>query len=304
MTRDLEEILNSWEWRRSLPFVLQNMRSVYGGFIGEKLSYNSPKEVWETLRKFGITQIIDLRYKYCSEKFKSRCKEYGISYYNYPVHNDPETIANMVENYSYFTELLCNGSFYMQGRRSSYVALSAYWTFSKCPGQYPYELRKEIREDAELMKKITPILHAMVTYKEERYGDEPWMSAEYFEAEKRQIKDFQENDGPQKVSFSVFDFIRAYRNERTVYDISVEGLGTVGYLYAPNAYGNLWEYDIIIRPSVSDKARSFEEAQVDIVRYLCEILPHTIKWVALPQSVKSCVFLLRAALENRGVPVL
>jgi len=94
--RGIVELHERRRRRNSLPPVLRDMRSVYGGFIGEKLSQNSPKEVWEALVGAGISQIIDLRYHYNSEKFETCCKEYGISYYNYPIHDDAETIAGMV----------------------------------------------------------------------------------------------------------------------------------------------------------------------------------------------------------------
>ena len=38
-------------WRNSLPLVLQGMVNVYGGFFGDKLSQESPEEVWNALRK-------------------------------------------------------------------------------------------------------------------------------------------------------------------------------------------------------------------------------------------------------------
>ena len=242
----------------------------------------------------GVTQLIDLRYNYNSEKFKARCEEHGIGYFNYPIHNDPETIANMFENFLSFKVMLNDGGFYMQGRSSSYVALCLYWTFSKCPGLYPYELRREIKQNESLMKRVTPILHAMYNYEKEHYGSEAYLPDNYFDMRREQIRDFLENEGPKKASYSIFDFTRAYRNETTVYDISVEGVGTVGYLYAPKHNGGLWEFDIVMRPSVSDEAFSFEEAQLKIVSYLCDILPHSIKWVALPESVKMCVSILRA----------
>ena len=71
-------------WRNSLPLVLQGMVNVYGGFFGDKLSQESPEEVWNALRKCGISQIIDLRYDYHSKQFKERCEAYGISYFSYP----------------------------------------------------------------------------------------------------------------------------------------------------------------------------------------------------------------------------
>lgn len=299
--RELQDLMETYErqrWRNSLPPVLQGMRSVYGGFIGEKLSQDSPKEVWEALVRIGVSQIIDLRYHYDSEKFRTRCTEYGISYYNYPIHNDAETIASMVENYSQFTELLCNGYFYMQGRHTSYVALCLYWALSKCPGLYPYDLRREIKHDQQIMKRVVPILNAMNRYSEDRYGNEPYMPVDYYEIQRAQIKDFIENDGPKKASYSVFHFTRAYRNETVMYDISIEGRkGVVGYLYAPKNDYDDWEYDIVMRPgSVSGVASSFEDAQIAIAKNLCNALSYSVNSAALPESVKMCVSLLRKLL--------
>lgn len=296
--QNLTEAYARQRWRNSLPQVLQGIRSVYGGFLGEKLSQDSPKDVWEALARIGVSQIIDLRYHYDSEKFRTRCKEYGISYYNYPIHNDAETIASMVENYSRFTELLCNGHFYMQGWHTSRVALCLYWALSKCPGLYPYDLRREIKHDERTMKRVVPILYGMNRYSEERYGKEPYMPADYYEIQRERIKDFIENDGPKKASYSVFHFTRAYRNETVVYDISIEGRkGVVGYLYAPRHSYVPWEYDIVMRPgSVSGEADSFEEAQIETARTLCEALTYSVNSAALPESVKLCVSLLRQLL--------
>lgn len=145
-------------WRNSLPLVLQGMVSVYGGFFGDKLSQDNPEEVWNALRKCGISQIIDLRYDYHSEKFKARCEEYGISYYSYPIHNDSETIANIVEKFYDFSDLLNEGHFYMMGRTSSIIALCIYWAFGSNCGLYPLELRQSITGDKHYMKKALPIL--------------------------------------------------------------------------------------------------------------------------------------------------
>lgn len=301
--RQLRDMMESYVRQRrhnSLPPVLQDIRSVYGGFIGEKLSQDSPREVWEALVRIGVSQIIDLRYHYDSEKFRTLCREYGISYYNYPIHNDAETIASMVENYSQFTELLCNGHFYMQGRHTSYVALCLYWALSKCPGLYPYDLRREIKHDEQIMKRVVPILYEVNRYSEERYGKEAYMPADFYERQREQIQDFVENDGPKKASYSVFHFTRAYRNESVVYDISIKGRkGVVGYLYAPRQDYDDWEYDIVMRyGSVSGVARRFEEAQIEIARDLCEALSYSVNSAALPESVKTCVSLLRQLLDH------
>lgn len=280
-----------------LPSVLCNVQSVYGGYIGDKLSKESPVDVWKALLELGVTQIIDLRYNYNAEGFCSRCREYGIGYFSYPVHNDEKTISEMVKNFSKFSELLSNGSFYMQGKNSSYVALCAYWVFAKNPGVYPYELHREIIRDAQLMKRVKPILYAMNRYEEEHNSCKDCLPTDYYERQRKLIRDFENNEGPQKVSFSIIDFTREYRSGTTVYDISIKECGTVGYLYTPEKDYGQWVYDIILSPSVSDRARTFEMAQIGIAQHLCRILPMSIKWAALPESVKSCVALLRVSLK-------
>lgn len=280
-------------WRQSLPPVLRGMKEVYGGYIGEKLSKDSPKEVWEALVRSGVTQIIDLRNNYKPDEFMAHCEEHGIGYFQYPIHNDPKTIASMVDNYGKFSELLCNGNFYMQGPHTSHIALCIYWAFSKSPGLYPMELRREIKRNDQMMKKVMKILHAMFEYDKERHGKAHDLPADFFDEREEQIRDFEKSDGPKSVSLSFIDFTRAFRNETMMYDVSVKGVGTVAYMYAPKYNYGIWEYDIVIRPSESGKARSFEAAQIAIAKYLCCILPGNIKWAALPESMKMSVLLMR-----------
>ncbi len=90
-------------------FVLDN---VYGGYVGTKISKDRPDSVWEWLKMIGVTRIIDLRYDYKPEAFKSRCEEFGIKYFSYPIHNDPETIANMIEKFYDFSDMIMEGRNY------------------------------------------------------------------------------------------------------------------------------------------------------------------------------------------------
>ena len=283
-------------WRNSLPPVLQGMVSVYGGFFGDKLSQDSPIGVWEALRKSGISQIIDLRYDYHSENYRVRCEAYGISYFSYPIHNDPETIANIVEKFYDFLDLLIEGHFYMMGCTSSKIALCIYWAFGSNCGLYPLELRQRITGDDHYMKKVLPILNAIVKYKVE-HADSLLGGKSYLDSLNERIKDFRDNPYPSKVWYSIFDFVRAFRNESVVYDISVKGLGVVGYMYPSSHEYEVWEYDIILRPySVSDRARNFADAQFNVVQYLCQTIPHSIKYPALPQSTKMALGILRTML--------
>lgn len=217
-------------WHNSLPLVLQGMVNVYGGFFGDKLSQESPEEVWNALRKCGISQIIDLRYDYHSKQFKERCEAYGISYFSYPIHNDPEIIANIVEKFYDFSDLLNEGHFYMMGRTSSKIALCIYWVFGNNSGLYPMEVRHRIATNADMMKKALPILNAFAKHKEEHL-DEMFDRKGYADELQERIRDFKENPYPKKVWFEIFNFFRAFRNSSVVYDVSVDELGVVGYLY-------------------------------------------------------------------------
>lgn len=295
--RELQDMMESYErqrWHNSLPLVLQGMVSIYGGFFGDKLSQDNPKEVWEGLRRSGITQIIDLRYDYPSEKFKVRCDEYGIRYFSYPIHNDPETIANIVEKFYDFSDLLSEGHFYMFGRTSSKIALCIYWTFGSNCGLYPLELRQRIAGDDRIMKKALPILNAIVKYKVD-HADSLLDVKGYMDSLNGLVKDFKESPYPRKVWYSIFDFKRGFRNESVVYDISVNGLGVVGYMYPFSHENELWVYDIVLRPAGSGKGRSFADAQLNVVMYLCQNIPLSIKYPALPQSTKMALGILRTS---------
>jgi hypothetical protein len=223
------------------------------------------------------------------------CEECGIRYFSYPIHNDPETIANIVEKFYDFSALLNEEYFYMMGRTSSKIALCIYWAFGSTCGPYPLELRKSITGDEHYMKKALPIFNGIVKYKVE-HADSLLDGDSYLDSLTELVRDFKENPYPSKVWYSIFDFIRAFRNGSVVYDISVNGLGVVGYMY-PSSHGyEAWEYDIVLRPAVSGKARSFADAQIDIVRLLCQTIPNSIKYPALPQTTKMALGILRISL--------
>ena len=270
--------------------------NVYGGYVGTKISKDRPDSVWEWLKMMGVTRIIDLRYDYKPEAFKSRCEKFGIRYFSYPIHNDPETIANMVENFYDFSDMIMEGHFYMMGHRRAYIALCPYWVFGNNAGLYPMEARRRIVTDADVMKKALPILYAFAKYKEEHL-DEISDRKRYADELQERIRDFKESPYPRKVWFEIFNFLRAFRNGSVVYDVSVDGLGVVGYLYPSSDERGGWEYDIILRPSGSGKARRFADAQLMIARHLCWNIPHSIKYPTLPQSMKMAIGILQKVLE-------
>ena len=164
---DLDEFQLLKMSSKDFPLILSNVKKIYGGYVGEKLSKNSPDIVWKTLLKMGVRQIIDLRDCYNSATFRSRCETYGIRYFSYPIHNDPKTIANIVEKFDEFSQLLKEGHFYMHGRTTSYVALCIHWILSCSIDLYTMEFKDEVKRETQVIKRTMPIVDAIIRYKEE-----------------------------------------------------------------------------------------------------------------------------------------
>ena len=293
---NLSEIFSPKEILRVLYPHTYSWEFTDNGVIGEKMSYNAPEVQWDALKAAGITQIIDVRYKYNPKKFEEQCRIHGINYYYYPVHNDPETIKGMVKNYSRFTELLIDGGYFMMGRTHGLIAFAIYLSFSKKHGLYPMKLRSSLKNDKRIMEKAIPIMRAMAKEWGIEYGLE-WGDRITNEKEK-DISNFTQQEYPEKLSLSFVNFTRNHRNGDVVYDISVDGIGRVGYLYPKDV--TFWGYDIVMYPngrSESGVSHSFEQAQQKIIRFLCSELPSSVKYVALPPSMKMCIQLMRKQLN-------
>lgn len=273
---------------KDLPPILRWMDKVNGGYIGEKLPKDSSNQVWETLKRAGFKQMIDLRFGHIPQQFIERCEEYGMSYFHYPIHNDPETIASMVENFPKLDELLRTKRFYIQGRHTSYVMLYIYEKLTKRSVLDSYDMLK-IGRDAQLRKRINPLLKAM----SERMGITVTDDKQNSLAEELKALASQERDNyPESTTFySIINFKKGFRNETTVYDISMEEFGTIGYLYAPREKYGPWEYDIIMRPSESGMAYNFRDAQVRIAKHLSYALRFSYRWAKLSDAVKKQVLL-------------
>ena len=265
------------------------------------MSSNAPEAQWTALRAAGIRQIIDARYKYNSCKFEEQCRKYGIGYFNYPVHDDPETIDNMLKNYQRFSELIADGDFLLMGRTLGLVALAIDWYFSKSYDHYPMELRNYARTNNRVMDKAVPIMYGMAKIWGKEFALE-WGKKDVFlkkhiKWESICIEKRTRREYPEKISLSFVDFTRAFRNGDVAYDISVDGLGVLGYSY-PKEWPTR-AYDIVMYPngwSISRTALSFESARNKILRHLCQILPHSVKFVTLPQTMKTRILLVREQL--------
>lgn len=149
------------------------------------------------------------------------------------------------------------------------------------------------------MDKAIPIMRAIA----KEWGDEYGPDGEYDENithdRNSDIDKFKQQEYPEKLSLSFLDFTRQYRNGDVVYDISIEGLGRVGYLY-PKDFSD-WGYDIGIYPSIrsqSGMTSFFEQAQYEILCHLCCCLPQSVKFVSLPPSMKMAILLMKQQLNS------
>lgn len=129
---------------------------------------------WSALKQAGITIIIDLREKDKTERLHASCTEYGMSYFHYPVDISAETIAQMVELFPQFCQLIDAGDFYIacaMGLHRTDIALNAYWLFHGADnGLLPPQIRGYRQEDGHSLDKLNRVLNAMFQAFSDRNG--------------------------------------------------------------------------------------------------------------------------------------
>ena len=90
---DLERIIQT-----GIP----DIAPVYGGVRGRTISSHKQAYAWKTVVAAGLRQVIDLRKDYSVDRYPELCRQYGVDYFHYPIDNDRETIAKMVELFPTF----------------------------------------------------------------------------------------------------------------------------------------------------------------------------------------------------------
>lgn len=268
---------------------------VYDGMIGNIISKNCSDKIFHELQNKGIGVVVDLRHDYISPHLENRLKAYGIRYFRYPVHLDSNNIKYMVSHFWVFCEIIQSERFYMMGLHRSKIALCLFWTFSKATGLFPMEFYQIIRKNKRLMNKIVPILRAMVENEKHFESTENGFSADYFAERNAMIEHFIASEGPQTITYSFLTFTQYYRNESWGYDISVHGLGVLGYLYQVSDKRDGWCFDLTFPLPRSGSALRFEEAQYKIADVLCSFIKDSPEYLSLPQSVKTCISLFGAS---------
>lgn len=156
---------------------IPDLARAYDGFRGRTLSSPRQASAWIHLVQGGINQIIDLRADYSSEGYARTCKDWGISYFHYPIAHDEESIRKMVEDFPAFCKMIDDGRFYIacaMGLHRTDIALCLYWVFYGADhGAHMPERKGYIRESGHNAGKIIRMLDHVYDAMLEMYGRRP-----------------------------------------------------------------------------------------------------------------------------------
>ena len=156
---------------------IPDIAPVYGGVRGRTISSHKQAYAWKTVVAAGLKQVIDLRKDYSADRYPELCRQYGVDYFHYPIDNDQETIAKMVELFPEFCKKIDQGDFYIacaMGLHRTDIALCTYWVFYAADkGIAPPEIRGYRRADGHDTGKIMRILNALYKYWTAQNGKEP-----------------------------------------------------------------------------------------------------------------------------------
>lgn len=181
---------------RILQIAIPDMAIVYGGVRGRTLSSSHLAEARKILAQAGISQVIDLRQDYTSDRYRDICEANGMKYFHYPVHRGKETIVNMVKNFTTFCELIDRGDFFIScamGLHRTDIALCTYWVFHGADkGKEPPVLVGYLEEKGRDANKIFEVLNSFYKMLSEQNGQEP-MTMEVFKERKSIIHALSQN---------------------------------------------------------------------------------------------------------------
>ena len=156
---------------------IPDLAPVYGGVRGRTMSSRHQAYAWRALREAGVKTIIDLREKDKTERLPALCEEYGMRYFHYPVDTSAEAIAQMVELFPQFCELIDAGDFYIacaMGLHRTDIAMNAYWLFRAADhGLPPPAIHGYRKEEGHTLNKLNRVLNALYAAFTERNGVEP-----------------------------------------------------------------------------------------------------------------------------------
>lgn len=169
---------------------IPDIAAVYGGARGRTMSSKHQRYAWPALVEAGVKRVIDLRGMDKSDRLPDLCQEYGVDYYHYPIDNDWETIASMVDKFPEFCKLIDQGDFYIacaMGLHRTDTALCTYWMFYGADrGIAAPQLHGYLKEKGLTTDKMMRVINAFYKYWTEAKGTEP-IPPEVFKARKQMI---------------------------------------------------------------------------------------------------------------------
>ena len=181
---------------RVLQIAIPDLAIVYGGVRGRTLSSSHLAHARNALALAGISQVIDLRQDYTSDRYRDICEANGMKYFHYPVHRSKETVANMVKDFTTFCEMIDRGDFFIscaQGLHRTDIALCTYWVFHGADrGKEPPVLVGYLEEKGRDANKIFEVLNSFYKQLSEQNGQEP-MTMEVFKERKSIIRAMSRN---------------------------------------------------------------------------------------------------------------
>ena len=181
MLSDVEEIsadnFSTMNFARLQQTRISDLAPVYGGARGRTMSSRHQFYAWRALKEAGVRTIIDLRLTDHTDRLPALCEENGMRYFHYPVDTSAEAVAQMVELFPQFCQLMDAGDFYIacaMGLHRTDIALNAYWLFRGADnGLQPPVIRGYRQADGHTTDKLNRVLNALYAAFTVRNGVEP-----------------------------------------------------------------------------------------------------------------------------------
>lgn len=175
---------------RILSLNIPDIAAVYGGVRGRTMSSRHQDYAWPIIREAGIRTIIDLREDGVYTRMNDLCKQYGMTYFYYPVDNRCDNIESMVSLLPELCRYIDAGNFYIacaMGLHRTDIALCLYWTFYGADrGMEVPPIRGYRKDQGHSTEKIFRVLNAVYDYMTARDGRPP-MTMEAFKERKLMI---------------------------------------------------------------------------------------------------------------------
>ena len=188
-TKDI--IIAKHDWRvdiqRMMRSNIPDLLPVYGGFRGRTLSSPRLQYAWKIIVEAGITQMIDLRADYQTDRYAKLCEANHIGYFHYPVEKKRKGIEVLACQFPQFCDIIDHGGFYIacaQGLHRTDSALCLYWVFHGADkGLEAPTLNGFLEAKGRDTRKLMGILNAFYNYLMEQNGNPP-MSLDTFKYRK------------------------------------------------------------------------------------------------------------------------